>query len=266
MKKAVLIMGITLLIIFSLNSIGLAKMVINTNRLDEGIITVTSTSELTKKVKVRIIKDDKEVTYDFSKSNEEVPYALTFGNGTYEVKVFENVVDNKYKVVTSKSSIKLELKDEKEVFLNQTEEVNWNEEQRYIKLAKELTKDAKTDLEKVELIYDYLTKNFKYDYSKIYGLESSYRPNLETLYDEMTGICYDYSAIFAGMLRSLGIPTKLVKGYSVQDMSTYHAWNSVLVDGEWKMVDTTNDAYRVQNNINVDMFKSDDSFIVSYEY
>ncbi|MCQ2911840.1 MAG: transglutaminase domain-containing protein, partial [Clostridia bacterium] len=75
-----------------------------------------------------------------------------------------------------------------------------------------------------------------------------------------------YSAIFAGMLRSLDIPTKMVKGYNKADLNTYHAWNQVLVNGEWKTVDTTNDAYRVQKGINVDMFKNAEDFIISYEF
>ena len=251
MRKILLIMGITLLIIFTLQNVGLAKLVIGTDNLEKGIVTVMTTKPITKKTKVRIIKGEEMVTYDLTKSNEEIPYALTFGNGNYEVRLYENISGNQYSLVDSKKMISLKLEDEK---------------QRYIKLAKELTKDAKTDLEKVEIIYNYLTNNFTYDYTKIYKLDLSYKPELETLYDDKKGICYDYSAIFAGMLRSLGIPTKLVKGYSTADLNTYHAWNNVLVDGEWKVIDTTNDAYRIQKGIEVDMFKNNEDFIVSYEY
>ena len=41
------------------------------------------------------------------------------------------------------------------------------------------------------------------------------------------GICFDYASLMAGLLRSQGIPTKLVVGYSG---TAYHAWISVYLD------------------------------------
>ena len=38
------------------------------------------------------------------------------------------------------------------------------------------------------------------------------------------GICLDYASLAASMLRSQGIPTKLIFGY-VAPNDTYHAWN-----------------------------------------
>ena len=266
MKKLVLIMGITLLMILSINSTSLAKLVINTDNASHGIITVKSTTELTKRVKVRIIKGNEISTYDLTSSNEEVPFALVFGDGNYQVKLYENVSGSQYRELSDKKSFKVTLENENEVYLQSPNEVNWNENQSYIKLAKELTVNAQTDEEKVEILYNYLVNNFTYDYTKIYRIPGNYKPDLETLFSEKTGICYDYSAIFAGMLRSLNIPTKLVKGYAVADQSTYHAWNQVLVNGEWKTVDTTNDAYRIQNNIKVDMYKADSAYLVDVVY
>ena len=43
------------------------------------------------------------------------------------------------------------------------------------------------------------------------------------------------------MLRSQGIPTKLVKGYS-DNVDGYHAWNEVYINEEWITIDTTLDA------------------------
>ena len=38
------------------------------------------------------------------------------------------------------------------------------------------------------------------------------------------GICFDYAALAASMLRSQGIPTKMIFGY-VAPQGLYHAWN-----------------------------------------
>ncbi|MBU5438687.1 transglutaminase domain-containing protein [Tissierella sp. MSJ-40] len=51
------------------------------------------------------------------------------------------------------------------------------------------------------------------------------------------------------MLRSQGIPTKLVKGYK-NDLKAYHAWNEVLLDNNWVIVDTTYDAALGKNKDN----------------
>jgi hypothetical protein len=57
------------------------------------------------------------------------------------------------------------------------------------------------------------------------------------------GICYDFASLFAGMLRSIGIPAKLVKGYA-DNIDGYHAWNEVYIKetDEWITIDTSFDA------------------------
>jgi transglutaminase-like putative cysteine protease len=56
--------------------------------------------------------------------------------------------------------------------------------------------------------------------------------------DSKKGICYDYAAVLASLLREAGIPAKLVMGYR-SDMQAYHAWNQVMVGGQWITVDAT---------------------------
>ena len=63
------------------------------------------------------------------------------------------------------------------------------------------------------------------------------------------GICFDYAALMAAMLRSQNVPVKLVVGYTG---GAYHAWinvysekdgwieGKVYFDGkEWKLMDPT---------------------------
>ncbi|MFC0215350.1 transglutaminase-like domain-containing protein [Paenibacillus chartarius] len=44
-------------------------------------------------------------------------------------------------------------------------------------------------------------------------METGFVPNLDQVFDDSKGICYDYAATFAAMARSAGIPTRLVMGY-----------------------------------------------------
>lgn len=84
-----------------------------------------------------------------------------------------------------------------------------------IKTAKKLTKNAKTDLEKAKIIYNYIIKNVQYDLKKANSVEDGYIPSIEATIKDAKGICYDYASLYAAMLRSINVPTKLVMGYKV---------------------------------------------------
>ncbi|MNE59256.1 Transglutaminase-like superfamily protein [compost metagenome] len=81
-----------------------------------------------------------------------------------------------------------------------------------------------------------------------------YIPNNDSTLLSNKGICYDYASLFATMLRSEGIPTKLVMG-NTSYVSTYHAWNEVLLNGKWVTIDTTVDAGLAKNNKDVGLTK-----------
>ena len=66
-----------------------------------------------------------------------------------------------------------------------------------------------------------------------HGLTSTgYMPDPDETLAEGKGVCFDYASLGAAMLRSLGIPTKVVTGY-VSPGDLYHAWIMVYADGEW---------------------------------
>ena len=79
-------------------------------------------------------------------------------------------------------------------------------------------------LTKVGLIYNYVVDNISYDYDKAATVQSGYLPNLDAVLAAGKGICFDYASLMTGMLRSQGIPCKLLVGYAG---SAYHAWISV---------------------------------------
>lgn len=59
------------------------------------------------------------------------------------------------------------------------------------------------------------------------------------------GVCRDYAALYAGLARAVGIPTKFAAGCVYWDLGGasgfyYHAWNEVCLDGRtWTAVDST---------------------------
>ena len=59
----------------------------------------------------------------------------------------------------------------------------------------------------------------------------------------------------ASMLRSVGVPTKVVTGYT-PNATVYHAWNNVYADSKWNVVDATYDAQMYRAKVKYSMYKS----------
>lgn len=75
------------------------------------------------------------------------------------------------------------------------------------------------------------------------GKITKYIPDTAATLNGTTGMCYDFSSLFAAMCRSEGIPCALTKGYAG---TSYHAWNKVNLNGSWYQIDLT---YAVTRNV-----------------
>lgn len=239
MKRIIASVAVILLIVvYGLNSFAVS-IVLDVDKTGDGVVGITVHGQEGNRCKVMISKGSEEYTYDYIGTGKEY-FPLQFGNGSYKVSVLENISGTSYRVLQSKK-MNVSLNSENAVFLQSIQNVNWNSEMEAIRLADDLTDECSTPEDKLEALYKYVTENIDYDYSKINQLDKQYVPEVENTYTAKKGICYDYSALFASMLRSQGIPAKLVKGYS-DNVDGYHAWNEVYLDGEWITVDTTFDA------------------------
>lgn len=192
------------------------------------------------KVKAIIQKGDQRYTYDIRMTENPECLPLQMGDGEYIVRVMRNTTGNRYTEIARRVFTVKDL-DEKELFLASVQNVAWKDSEELQKLAAELTESCETDAEKVEKIREYVVKNIKYDYVKASTVEAGYLPNLDQILADKKGICYDYAALFGGLLRSVGIPAKLVTGY-VGARRVYHAWNEVYVEDNWVRYDVTREA------------------------
>ncbi len=207
---------------------------------NDGSIDVHYLKPSTKGLKVKIIKidtDGKEgmfYTYDLNNKGNWETYPLQMGNGKYTVKVLENISGTKYAVVQTQS-IEIKLSSDFVPYLKATQLINYTDASKAIAKAKELTKDCKTDNDKLAAIYKYIVDTVVYDYDKANKVKAGelngYVPVIDVILDGKKGICFDYSSLLAAMLRSQGIPTKLVMGY-VAPNNLYHAWNEVYLSGQ----------------------------------
>ena len=185
--------------------------------------------------------------YYFDSDGKYSALPLTAGDGNYAVTAYENVGDNRYAVIFTKT-IEVTLENEVLPFLYSNQYVNFDENTKAVAKAKTLTKD-KTEIEAVQAIYQYVVKNVVYDDEKAATVKSGYLPNVDETLKTKKGICFDYAALMTAMLRSSGIPTRLDIGYAT---NIYHAWISTYLDEQgwvdnvikfdgknWTMMDPT---------------------------
>lgn len=270
MRKLFVSIIISFALLFNVTVVSAAsvdtKTVFNTAQLKTGIIKVAYSTDADKKLKVLVEKSDKRVSYNLKNDGTTEAFPLQYGNGEYKVSVLVNIEGNKYKYISSEK-VTLNLDDQKDVYLTSVQNINWDENMAAIKKAEELTKNLKSENEKVAAIYNYIVSNFKYDYDKLGKLAYDYLPNIDNTLTTNKGICYDYSSTFAAMLRSLEIPVKLVKGYA-KDVNGYHAWNEVYNSEtrNWETIDTTYDSQMKTAKAKYTMIKKTDEYTKVNEY
>ena len=83
----------------------------------------------------------------------------------------------------------------------------------------------------------YVTSNFVYDYIKSVTVKPGQLPDIDECWKNRMGICQDLSALTCAMLRSQGVPARLMIG--TVGANTYHAWVVAVVNGEEKFFDPT---------------------------
>ena len=117
-----------------------------------------------------------------------------------------------------------------------------------LSLAQEITKDARTDMEKTLAIHDWVASNIRYDVTGF--VENNYqgKSSPKTVLRNRQAVCSGYANLTAALNRAVGLEARVVKGDiryeggSWTGVSEAHAWNEVLVDGRWVIQDTTWDA------------------------
>jgi len=217
-----------------------AKSEINAANKDNGFLSIRYLKETSKKLKVKISKinqngkEDKAYIYDLNGKGQPEIYTLTEGNGKYLVKVLEHIEGDRY-AVSQSQTIEVKLTNDLAPYLMPIQNINYNSSSKAVAKAKELTKNCKTELEKVQAIYQYIVNTIVYDYDKakkvVAGELNGYIPAVDAILNSNKGICFDYSSLMAAMLRSVGIPAKLIMGY-VAPNNAYHAWNDIYITGK----------------------------------
>ncbi|GGO00444.1 transglutaminase-like domain-containing protein [Saccharibacillus kuerlensis] len=237
---------------------------LDTSYLQQGTVGVSYSSNNSSRVKVMITKASTVYTYDLNTNKKIETFPLQSGTGSYEVTLFENTSGSNYKKIGS-TSVELSSDSESKVFLGSVQNVNWKDAKNATALAKKLTSGKKTDQEKVQAIYNYVVSNVSYDNELAKTVSGVYIPSADATLNSKKGICYDYASLVAVMLRSSGIPTKLVMG-NTSYVKEYHAWNEVYLGNKWVIIDPTVDAAYKKAGKTIDFAKDSHKYSVQKVY
>lgn len=224
------------------------KVLLDASNSSQGYVMVKYSGS-NAKIKVQITKSGKETyTYDLNAREDYEVFPLSEGNGSYSVKVFENLTGNQYSQAFSQD-LSVAIADEFAPFLYPNQYVNFNSSSAVVQTGAQIVSGISDPVEVVTAIYNYVITNFTYDTAKASSVKSGYLPNVDTVLAQKTGICFDYASVMTSMLRSQNIPTKLVVGYTG---SVYHAWVNVYIDNvgwvdgmiffdghDWQLMDPT---------------------------
>lgn len=202
-----------------------------------GYVAVKITENET--MKFQIESGDMKYNYNIS-PGQPVVLPLNLGSGDYTFRLLKNAGENRFAVMW-KTQESVALEDEFTPYLLPCQLISYREDSQCVLLARKLAEGCATPSQVVTSIYDYLVKTISYDEEKARTVTSDYLPDPDKTLSEKKGICYDYASLAAAMMRSVGIPCKLIMGYV--DGSLYHAWNSFYLAGQgWVTVEIKTNA------------------------
>ena len=205
-------------------------LVLDTVHINDGYFSAKSSSSA--KQKLRVSKDGQTLTYNISNKFETFP--LQLGSGQYTINLYRNVAGTKY-TINGRILLNVSLKNEQGPYLHSNQYVRYETTDPCVKEASKYKNLS--DKEKIESVKKYISDYFMYDYVRSFLVTDGQLPDISKCFEKKMGICQDLAALVAAMLRSIGVPCKLVIGYT--DKKQYHAWNEIYIGGKWEIYDPT---------------------------
>lgn len=210
------------------------KLLLETSNAHNGNIKATSFGTTGKRYKLQIKHGSNKQIFDVRNDGVYELFPVQFGDGEYEATLYESVSGKQYATASVvKFPVKLDRPDASQLVPNQY--VNYTEGSALTQTADLLCRGYEPE-KKFHTICNYIKQNFRYDYVKAVLTKSGTLPEVDKTFQKRMGICQDLAAVTVAMLRSQGIPSKLVIGYAGKQ---YHAWVTAKVGGKEHFFDPT---------------------------
>ncbi|MEG2833243.1 MAG: DUF4214 domain-containing protein [Ruthenibacterium sp.] len=125
-------------------------------------------------------------------------------------------------------------------------------------MARDITKNCANEVEKAQVIHDWVANNIAYDYEGLANKDKAIYDALQT-FNRRRGVCSGLSRLMNVMLRAVNVPCVSIQGRLASGGKTTsferanedfrnrpegfmnHEWNAVYVAGEWFYIDATSD-------------------------
>jgi len=244
------------------------------SNLSQGYIMVSFTGASGKRARCMVTKDGQSNTYDLHTDGRLETIPMSLGDGEYAIAFYQfSHVDpasgQELWLTGLKLTLTVKLENEFLPFLYPNQyAADYNADSEVVAKARELCKNASNDVEKVDAVYRYVITNFKYDGDKAKALTNNeiipYWPVVDETLAANKGICWDFAAVMVAMLRSQGVPVKLVTGTTSLTAGS-HAWIQVYIQGAgwvsykigvnsktWNLLDPTFAATSSPNSSNIE--------------
>jgi hypothetical protein len=93
---------------------------------------------------------------------------------------------------------------------------------------------------KARAIFDFVASYYDYDYDML-------KEGFGKATEHGLGVCWQYSQLFCDMADAVGLETRMIYGWSKSsakdigkiNKKSYHAWNMVKINGQWRPLDCT---------------------------
>lgn len=205
---------------------------IDVTHVAEGYVVVRESSA--SRLKFQVAKGDSTYNYDIPNDGSPSVFPMNMGDGDYLFRIMKNTGGNDY-MPADNVEANVELVSEFAPYVIPNQYCDYDGSSACVAKARELTADAENQGDAVKRVCEFVVDNVSYDMAKAQELSGTtgYIPDPDETLAEGTGVCFDYASLGAAMLRSLGIPTKIITGY-VSPGDLYHAWIMVYIDGSWQ--------------------------------
>lgn len=253
-------------------TLGSEPLILDISNAEQGYFTAISDST-DLKMNVQLTAEDDVVYSYFIAPGEKAVIPFSSGSGTYQIYCYQQISGTQYAALFA-DTLNVTLENEFLPFLYPNQYVNFNPGSEVCKLARSLVPEDASDIDTLEAVYDYVTQNLTYDQALADTVTSGYLPDLDAVLASKKGICFDYAALTAAMLRSRDIPCKLQIGYAGK---IKHAWINVYIRSKgwvekavefsgnsWSRMDPTFDS-NSEDKENIQTYiRDDDNYTVQF--
>lgn len=226
---------------------------IDLSNIGQGYVAASCTTPVN--VRFQVAMGSTNYIYTLPNDGTLTYYPLSSGSGNYSLTMFVQTTGTEY-IYFLQAEANAQLVSDKAPFIVPNQIVNYTPDSAVVAFSHELTQHASNDLEVIQQVYHWIQNNVTYDEEKASTIQESttYVPDVDEILQKKTGICYDYAALAAAMLRANGIPCQLIMGNvkTPEGGSLLHAWNMIWTEEtgwitvelaanpeEWERIDLT---------------------------